>query len=122
MNLSKFWGSCKKVFAWIKSNAAVLLLSFSIVAVALVVFFVERKKIKELQIELALLKTQIKLQKLATEKEIKVQQLAELKKQDKELQNRITKIETDLQNDLPAGMTEEEIASVFKELGLLKKD
>lgn len=116
-SLSKFWGGCKKTFAWIKTNAAILLLSFGLIAVSVIIFCCQRRSMKALKIELALLKTQLKLEKLAVEKDVKVQQLADLKKQDKELNDALDKIKEDLTHELSPDMTEEEIAEQFKALG-----
>ncbi len=120
-SLSKFWDNIKKVFAWIKVHSSVILLSLSLIIVSTIIFFCQRKRLKELQIELSILKTQVKLAKLAAEKAVKVQQLAELKEQDADLQKQLAKIEEDLKQELPSDMSEEDIVSMFKELGLLTK-
>lgn len=116
----KLWTGLKKAFVWIKANSAILLLTAALLSVSLIIFFCQRKSIRQLQIELAILKTQLKLQKLAVEKDIKIQNIIELKDKDKELREKLVKIEEDLKKELPDDMTEDEIVQKFKELGLLK--
>ena len=120
--LSKFWAGGKKVCCWIKANSGILLLSGSLLSVTLIVFFCQRRTLRALRIELAILKTKLKLEKLAVEKDIAVQNIAALKEKDKEIRDRLLKFEADLKNELPDDMSEEEIVNSFKVLGLLKKD
>jgi len=116
------WETCKKVFFWIKANSSILLLSAGLLSISLIIFFCQRRQLRQLQIELALLKTQMKLQKLAFEKDVQIQNIAVLKEKDKELREKLAAIEEDLKKELPDDMTEEEILKNFKELGLLKRN
>ena len=120
--LNKFWTGCKSVFYWIKANSGILLLSVGLLGVMLIVFFCQRRSLRALRIELAVLKTKLKLEKLAVEKDIAVQNISQLKEKDKEIRDRLGKIEVDLKKDLPDDMSEEEIVTQFTVLGLLKKD
>jgi hypothetical protein len=74
-----------------------------------------------LRIELSILKTKLKLEKLAVENNIAVQNIADLKEKDKAIRDQLLKIEADLKQELPDDMSEEEIVKNFQALGLLKK-
>lgn len=119
--LKAFWAATKRVFAWIKANAAILLLSVGLLTISILIFCYDRRKIKELQLELNILKTKLKLEKLAVENAVEVEKLDELKEQDKKLQEQVQKIKEDLKQTLPEDMSEEEIAKMFAELGLRSK-
>lgn len=118
--LPKFWNKLKNCVNWIKTHSSIILLSFGLILLSSLIFFYQQRKIKQLQIELAILKAKLKLERLALENETSVNTIADLKEKDKKIEEELKKIEESLKIDLPDDMTEEDIIKKFKELGLYK--
>lgn len=109
----------KNALNWIKLNYKWLLLgAISVLFTILVIGWGRKnKKIRELQEQLAILKTKLQLERLTAKHDMLKEKLESLREQDETLTEELEDI-TFLSEELSETMTAEEISNKFNELGL----
>lgn len=110
----------KFAYAWIVRNFKLVLSVFgsTVLFVFLASWYSKNKKIRSLENELAIIRTQLELDRLAYEYKTTIGELGKLKREDADLQLELNKIEKELKIKLDSDMTAEEIVEKFKEIGL----
>ena len=107
----------KKAWAWLELNGKwVLLVGGSVIlAIIGIGWFRNKKKIQDLKNEVYILKSKIKIEKLAVKHDIAVKKLMELKEREGPIKEELEKIEKQLNEKLP-DMTIEELAKRFQKI------
>jgi hypothetical protein len=105
-------------FNWIRINIK-FILSFSLLILTFALIFIfQNKKIKDLKIEMLLLITKCKIEKIAAENNILIKELPKLKEKDQGIKEKIEKIESSLKEKLEENMSLEETLEKFRIVGL----
>lgn len=99
-------------------GAGLAVLGSVIIAVG---WHLKNKKIDELQYQLAISQTKFRIESLAAQYKTTILELNELRKTDLSLDKQIASVEVFLNQKLKSGMTVEEIAQKFKEIGISPK-
>ena len=109
-----------KVFAWISSHAKLTLFVCTIFILTILVFWWGRKnkKIRDLENQLAIIQARLQIERLVIYYNTTMGELKALMEKDVKVKEEIAKIETSLGERLKKGMTAEEIAAKFREIGI----
>lgn len=110
----------KAIWAWVLKYVKLLGAGLAIIGSVIVVvgWHVKNKKIDDLQYQLALSQAKFRIEALASEYKVTIAELNELRQKDIALDKQIFIVETFLNKKLQSGMTAEEIAQKFKEIGI----
>jgi len=112
------FSALNKVYTWTKVNSKWVLLSSVVLLLVFLIFWWGRKnkKIRSLENALAILKSRVKLERLAVKHGILVEELDKLKEKDFQLKQELYEIELNLNKKLSEDMTLEEISKKLNEI------
>lgn len=110
----------KRVWQWISTHTRYALLILVIILITVLILWWGRKnrRIKELENQLAVLTAKLQLEKLTWSYNTTMSELKGLREKDEKVGKEITQIEDSLANKLSPGMSAEDIAAKFKEIGI----
>jgi hypothetical protein len=110
----------KKIFSWISTHTKICFLVIIIILFSVLVLWwgYKNRKIKALENQLAILNAKLKIEKLVLTYNTQVAELVKLREQDKKVNEDIVKIEASLETKLTPDMTAEQIADIFRKLGV----
>ena len=108
------------MWAWLKSHSKLLLLVLALVLVAVITIAwgFRNRTVRKLRRELALLQTQIKLEKIQRKYDANLEQIAAVREQNSRVEAELAEIETGLSHKLEGDLSADEIADRFRGLGL----
>jgi hypothetical protein len=113
----------KKAIGWIKLHSKLVCFLLGSVLVLSIAIYIATKnsKIKQLELELSILKSKMAVDKLAWQYQCSVEELNKLQATEQELQDNLYAIKQEIAKkakELDPPMTAEEIALAFKSIGL----
>jgi len=113
----------KLIWVWVLEHVKLVGSGLLVVGslLAAIVWHLKNKKIDDLQYQVAINQARLRIETLASAYKTTINELNELRKKDVVLDKQVTVIEDFLNRKLKSGMTVEEIAQKFKEIGIEPK-
>lgn len=110
----------KAILAWFLKYIKLIGAGFAVLGSVIIAvgWHVKNKKIDDLTYQLAISQTRYRIEALASQYKTTIADLNELRKKDLDLDKQIALVEAFLNQKLRSGMTVEEIAEKFKEIGI----